>query len=228
MAALATANGHHGVDGEKTCEHGLADRLACHDAGGLELDGTAVRGIDGAEAVNGLAKRVHHAAEHCVANGDVHNAPGGAALVALLDGVDVAKEDGTDPVLLEVLREAIDAAARNGTRELQKLAGHGRLEARDVRDAVAHLRDDRRLLAVDRCVDGRELLAQGAHDALRADRGVNCGLLVLCHCSSPPMNAEESDFLMCESWARTEASMRFPRASRRTPPRMLGSTRSTR
>jgi dihydroxyacetone kinase len=77
-----------------------------------------------------------------MANRDVHDAAGGAALVTLLDGVNVAKEDGTDPVLLEVLRKAIDAAARHGARELQELARHSRLEARDVRDAVAHLRDE--------------------------------------------------------------------------------------
>ena len=75
-------------------------------------------------------------------HGDVHDAAGRTALVALLDGVDVTKEDGTNPVLLEVLRQAIDAATRHRARELQKLACHGGLEARDVRDAIANLRDD--------------------------------------------------------------------------------------
>ena len=225
---LATANGHHSIDGKKAGEHGLTDGLSCHDARGLELDGPTVRGIDGAKSVDGLTQWVHHAAEHGVSHGDVHDSSGRTALVALLDGVDVAKEDGTNPVLLEVLRQAIDAAARHRARELQKLASHGGLEARNVCDAVANLRDDRCLLTVNRRVDGGKLLAQGAHNALGTNRRVDGSLLVLCHCSSPPINAEESVFLMCESWARTEASMRLPRASRRTPPRMLGSTRSTR
>ena len=82
--------------------------------------------------------------------------------------------------------------------ELEKLTGHGGLEARDMRDAVSDLGHDGGRLAVDRGTDGSELPAEGVHDLLRAD-GVR-------HFSSPPMNEEESVFLMFASWARTEAS----------------------
>ena len=69
---LATSDGDHGVDGEQARLDGLADRLALHDARGLELDGATGRRVDGTAAVDGLAERVHNAAEHGRANGDVH------------------------------------------------------------------------------------------------------------------------------------------------------------
>ena len=157
-----------------------------------------MRGADGAEAVDGLAEGIDHAAEHGVPDRDVHDAAGGAALVTLLDVLDVAEEDRADLVAVEVLGEAVDVTPGERARELEKLSGHGALEARHVSDAVADLRHDGGLLLVDRGVDGRELLAERVHDLLRAD-GVR-------HFSSPPMNEEESVFLMFASWARTEAS----------------------
>ena len=120
-------------------------------------------------AVDGLAKRVHDAAEHGRAHGDVHDAAGGTDLVALLDGVDVTEQDGADLGLVQVLGQAKDALARRGAGELEQLASHGGLEAGDMRDAVSHLGDDRRLLLVYRGVDLRQLLAQRAHDHLGAD-----------------------------------------------------------
>ncbi len=45
---------------------------------------------------------------------------------------EVAEDDGSDLVLLEVEREAIGVA-----RELEQLAGHRVLQAVDLRDAVA-------------------------------------------------------------------------------------------
>ena len=79
----------------------------------------------------------------------------GANLVTLLDGVDVTEQDGADLGLVEVLGQAVDALARRGAGELEQLAGHGGLETGDVRDAVSHLGDDRRLLLVNRGVDLR-------------------------------------------------------------------------
>ena len=93
---LATANGHHSVDGKKTRLDRLAHRLALHDARSLELNGTTVRSSDGAEAVDGLTERINDAAKHRVAHGDIHDSAGGTALVAFLDVLDVAKEDSAD------------------------------------------------------------------------------------------------------------------------------------
>jgi hypothetical protein len=136
--------------------------------GALNSMGLRCVGVDGAVAVDGLAQRVHDAAEHGTADGDVHDAPRRAALVALLDGVDVAEQDGADLVLVEVLGEAIDRTARGGAGELEQLACHRAVQAGDVRDAVAHLGDCGRLLLVDRgviwlsCSRSRAMIAVGA------------------------------------------------------------------
>ena len=128
-----------------------------------------MRGRDGTKAVDGLAKGVHDAAKHCVAGRDVHDAAGGTALVTLLDVLNVAEEDGADLVAVEVLGQAVDVAARGGAGELEKLARHGGLEARHVRDAVADLGDDGGLLVVDGGVDLEQLVTQRIHDRGRAD-----------------------------------------------------------
>ena len=165
---LATADGDHGVDGHETGLHRLAHRLARHDAGGLELDGATVGRVNRAEAVDGLAERVHDTAEHGVPDGDVHDAPGGAALVALLDGVDVAEQNGANLVLVQVLREAVHAPAIGGARELKQLAGHRGPQPGDVGDAIAHLRDDGGLLLVYGFGNLGQPASQRPHDLRRA------------------------------------------------------------
>ena len=117
--ALATADGDHGVNGEKAGLHRLAHGLALHDARRLELDGTTVAGVDGAKAVNGLTQRVDDSTKHLAADGDVHDAAGGADLVTLLDGVDLAEQNGANLVLVQVLGEAVHAAASGRAGELQ-------------------------------------------------------------------------------------------------------------
>ena len=136
-------------------------------------------GVDGAKAVNGLTQRVDDSTKHLAADGDVHDAAGGADLVTLLDGVDLAEQNGANLALVQVLGEAIHAAASGRAGELQQLAGHGGLQAGDVRDAVADLDDDRRLLLVNSRVDLGQLLAQRAQDLGGAD--------LVCHCSSLPI-----------------------------------------
>ena len=170
---LAATNGDHGIDCHETRLDGLADRLALHDARGLELDGATVRGIDCAKAVDGLTKRVDDAAEHGVSHGDIHDATRRAALVSLLDDVDITKENRADLVLVQVLGKAVYGSAAAGARELKQLAGHCGPEARDVGNSVAHGGDDRRLLAVNRGIDLGQLAAQRVHDLCRAD--------LLCH-----------------------------------------------
>ena len=195
--ALAAADGRHRVDGDKAGLDGLADGLARHDAGRLELDGAAMGALDRAEAVDGLAERVHHAAEHGAADGDVHDAAGAGAQVALLDRVDLAEEHGTDLRRVEVLGEPVDGLAGGRAGELEQLAGHGGAKPAHMGDAVAHADDKRGFAVVDRGVDGVELAAQRIHDARSVD---------LHHHSSSPMNVEASLVRMVASWARTLAS----------------------
>lgn len=68
---LATADGHHGVDGLETGLDGLADGLAGQDTGGLELGTALLGGLDGTLAVNGVAESVDNAAEQSLTDGDV-------------------------------------------------------------------------------------------------------------------------------------------------------------
>ena len=91
---------------------------------------------DRALAVDRLAERVDHAAEHLVADRHRDDAAGALDRVAFLDLRVVAEEHGADAVLFEVQRDAEDAV-----RELEHLAGHRALDAVHARDAVAD-RDD--------------------------------------------------------------------------------------
>ena len=165
-----------------------------------------MRGVDGTEAVNGLAEGVDDAAEHGVTSGDVHDAASRAALVTLPDGVDITKEDGAYSVLVEVLGETVHASTSAAARELQEFASHGGTKASHAGDTVADLADHGRLLEIDHGSDGVELVAQGVHDFRRADsRLIGIGRAV-CHCSSLPIKVDESVFLMLASCARTDAS----------------------
>ena len=167
--ALAATDGDHRVDGEQTRLQGFAHRRAVDDAGRLELDGATMARADIAQAVDGLAERVHHAAEHAPANGDIHDAAGRAALIALGDGVDVAEEHGADLIALEVLGEAEDGSTRFGALELEKLACHGVAQAGDTCDTVTDLVDMGDLLRVDGRGERIEPLGEGARDGLRVN-----------------------------------------------------------
>ena len=138
---LTTADRHHGVDSQQASLNRLAHRGTVDNAGGLKLNGAAVRGDNVTQTVDGLAERIDDAAEHGTAHGDIHNAASGAALVAFLDGVDGTKQNGADLVTVKVLGKAEDGLTGIGALELQKLACHGALEAGDARDAVAYLVD---------------------------------------------------------------------------------------
>ena len=124
-----------------------------------------MRGDDIAQTVDGLAQRVDDAAEHGAAHGNIHDATGGAALVAFLDDVDGAKQNGTDLSAVEVLGKAVHGLAGLGALELQELAGHGVAQTRDARDAVADLVNMGNLLRVDGSRQAVELRLQDAGDA---------------------------------------------------------------
>lgn len=67
---LTTSDRNHGVDGLETGLHGLVDRLARKDTGGLHLGTAALLGLDWALAVNGVSESVNDTAEHL--NADWH------------------------------------------------------------------------------------------------------------------------------------------------------------
>ena len=91
---------------------------------------------DRALSVDGLSERVHHAAEHLLADRNRDDAAGAFHRVAFLDLPELAEQNRADAFLFEVERDPEDAV-----RELQHLTGHRVLDAVDARDAVAD-RDD--------------------------------------------------------------------------------------
>ena len=114
-------------------------------------------------------------------HGDIHNAAGGTALVAFLDVLDVAKENGADLVAIEVLGKAIDVSARGGADEPDELTGHRGLEAADVGNTIADLGDHRSLLVIDHGVDVVQVRAEILENLLRADVVIGCHLLLTSH-----------------------------------------------
>ena len=72
--ALATANGDECVERLEAGLHRFIHRLARDDAGRLDFNAAALRGLERALAVDGIAKAVHNATEQFLANGNVHKA----------------------------------------------------------------------------------------------------------------------------------------------------------
>src|SRR5581483_8105987 len=130
--ALPAADGDHGVNSLEAGGHGLAHRLAVHDAGREALDGIVNIGDDRALFVNGLAKCVDHAPDHGFADRDAHDAAGALDLVAFLDLGVLAEQHYAYLVLFQVHGDAENAV---GKRE--QLASHDLVEAVGTRDAVA-------------------------------------------------------------------------------------------
>ena len=157
--ALAAADGHHRVDGHEARLHRLAHRLAVHDAGGAELDGTARRGVDGTAPVDGLPQRVHDAAEQAFAGRNLHDAARSADLIIFLDCGDVTEKNGADLILFEVLGQA-EHGLTVGSDELEKLASHRVLQTVNTSDAVADLDDGTDLAGINAHFKGGQLLTQ--------------------------------------------------------------------
>ena len=91
---------------------------------------------DRALAVDRLAERVDHAADHLLADRHRDDAAGALDRVAFLDLGVLAEQHRADALLLEVQRDA-----EHAVRELEHLAGHRALDAVHARDAVADRHD---------------------------------------------------------------------------------------
>ena len=134
--ALAAADRDHRVDRHDAGLHRLADRAAPDDAGGQLLDRIGDVAGDRPLAVERLAERVDDAAEQALADRHLQQPAGGADFVAFLQLRVVAEDDRADLGLVEVQRQAGDAAA-----EVEHLVQHHVAEPLDVGDAVADLAD---------------------------------------------------------------------------------------
>src|SRR3954466_1798047 len=133
------------------------------------------RGLRGDRAlvVDRAAEGVDHPAEEAVTDRHRQDAPGLLDRVALLDRGGLAEDDAADLGLVQVERDAEQAAG-----ELQQLVGHRARESRHPGDAVTGLDDAADLLAVDGRRPALDVLAKGRGDGLGIDQ-------FRCHGSAP-------------------------------------------
>ena len=124
--------------------------------------GVELLGLDGTLAVDGLAQRVDHAADHRFAHRHRHDAAGAANFVAFLDAGVFAQQHGAHLVFFQVQRDAGNAAL-----ELDQLAGHDVFQAVNAGDAVAHRNHRAGFGDVDRAFVILDFLAQQARDFIR-------------------------------------------------------------
>ncbi len=134
--ALAAADGRHGVDGLDAGGHGLVHRLAGDDAGRLQFHGAELLGFQRAQAVNGLAEGVEHAAHDLVTHGNREDLAGTLDRVAFLDACVFTQKSNTHVVLFKVQHHAHETAG-----ELEQFHGHGVTDAVDARNAVTDRKD---------------------------------------------------------------------------------------
>ncbi len=80
---------------------------------------------------DGLAERVHHAADHGVADGHAENLAGALDLIAFAHFGVVAQKNAADLILFEA-----HGQTGNAVGKLQQLAGHDFVEAVEARDAI--------------------------------------------------------------------------------------------
>ena len=113
---------------------GCVDRLPLGHAGGVGFDQPALGGDDRPAAVQRIAQRVDHAAQHGLAHRHGEQPAGAADLVAFVDGEEIAEDDHAHGVFFEVEGQAVDAAG-----ELDHFARHHAGQAVDARNAVAQL-----------------------------------------------------------------------------------------
>ena len=156
---LAAADGRHRVDGLDAGLHRLADRRPLGHARRERLDRATKFRDHRALAVERVAERVEHAADHRVAHRHREQPAGALHLVALGHLEVVAEDDHADRVFLEVERQAGDAAGK-----LDHFAGHDAGKAPDAGDAVAHFEDPADLADVDARLVPRDFLAKDGCD----------------------------------------------------------------
>ena len=128
--ALAAPNRHHRIDALDAHLHGLIDGLPGDYAGRDLFHGRRERSVDGALAVDGVAERVHHAAEQFTPYRHFQDALGAACGHAFGEALVVAEHYAAYGVTFQVQRQANQAAG-----ELDHLAVLRLGEAVDAHDA---------------------------------------------------------------------------------------------
>ena len=159
--ALAAADRDHRVDRLDPGLHRLGHGLPFDDAGGDPLERVAVGGLDRPLAVDRIAERVDHAADHRRSDRDLHDPARAADLVALVDQPGLAHQHRADLVLFEVQRQPVDVV-----RKRQQLAGHRLLQPVDAGDAVTDAQDGADLGDVDLGLVTRQLALEDRCDLI--------------------------------------------------------------
>ena len=121
-------------------------------------------GDDRSLAVERIAERVEHAADHSLADRHAEQFAGAPHLVALHHFQVVAEDDHADGVFLEIECQSRDAAG-----EFDHFTGHHAGEAPHARDAVADLEHATDLANVDARLEPVDLLTQYRGDLVRIE-----------------------------------------------------------
>ncbi len=161
--ALAATDRDHRVDRLDAGLERHVYRRALDDARSRALDRAGLGGVDGTLAVDRLAQRVYDAAEHRFTDRNLDDALGALYRVALTDILVGTQDNGTDEILLKVLRHAVYAA-----RKLEQLTRHAVLQTMDMRDAVAYGDDRTDVSQPDLALVVRDLLLDNITDLFRA------------------------------------------------------------
>src|SRR5271170_3790745 len=164
--ALAATDGNHGVNGFNAGLDGFAHGLAIDHARSEAFERIALRRLNGTFIVNGIAERVHHAADQAIAHRHGHDFSGALDGVAFLDFGVIAEQHGANLIFFEVQRDA-----ENVMREFDHFAGHALIKAVDARDAVANGDDSADFLDGESLLIIFDLLAQYFGYFVRFDVG---------------------------------------------------------
>src|SRR5229473_1692715 len=132
--ALATSDGDHAIDSLQTCLYWRIDRLAQNDARSNALDRAALVRNDGAFIVQWFTERVHYAADQCIANGYLDDAPGGTRLVVFFDVCIIAQDSAANRLLFKVEGHA----HQPGASKFYQLEIFHILQAIDAGDAILY------------------------------------------------------------------------------------------
>ena len=213
--ALAPADVGHRVDRLDAGLERLLHGLTGDHARRLPFDRARLRGLDRAEAVEGISERIDDAPEQSGTDRHRRDLPGAADRVTFRDQVPLAEERHADVVLLEVEGEADDAVV-----ELEHLEGDAVLEPVDTGDPVADLQHRTDFGQVRLDVEVLDPLLQDRGDLFRAQLQVR----LLVEFTVRQLLAVASSWRSRSSRPRTLASSRIDPACRTSPPIRASST----
>ena len=140
------------------------DGLADDDARRDPLDRTGLLCLDGTLVVQRLPEWVDDTPEKRLTHGHLDDASGRLDRVAFLDRLGVAQDHDADRLLLEV-----EGHAHHAARELDQLGGQRRVQAIDLRDAIAHLDHSPDVPALRCLVEPFDRVLDDADDFVRLD-----------------------------------------------------------